>query len=115
MKEVLFSLIVFLIIYLFYLITVINRRNKLDKLMEGMEVKYLKNKYKLSLKTTNKKLVGHLIALTNSLVVSITVLLVSVIENYILKLMVAFIVLVPLILISYHFIGLFLKRREKNV
>ena len=115
MQEVLFSLVVFVVIYLFYLITVITRKKKLDKLMEGMEVTYLKKRYKLSLRNINKKLIGNLIAFTNSFIVSITVLIVSVIENYILKLMVAFIILVPCIIIAYHLIGLYLKRSEKDV
>ena len=100
---------------LFYLITVITRKNKLDKLMNGMEVTYLKKRYKLSLKNTNKKLIGNLIAITNSFIVSLTVLVVSLIDNYILKLMVAFVILVPCIIIAYHLIGLYLKRSEENV
>jgi len=115
MQDILFSLIIFVIIYLFYLLTVITRKKKLDKLMEGMEVNYLKVRYKLSLINVNKKKLAHIIALTNSFIVSITVLLVSLIENYILKLMVGFVILLPLIILAYHLIGLYLKRSEKNV
>ena len=115
MKEILFSLIIFVIIYLFYIVCVITRKNKLDKLMTGMEVMYLKKRYKLSLKKVSKKKIANLIALTNSFIVSITVLLVSIIDNYILKLMIAFIILVPLIILGYHLIGLYLKRSEKDV
>ena len=42
MENILFSLTAFILIYLFYLITVISRKNKLDKLMEGTEITYLK-------------------------------------------------------------------------
>ena len=113
--EVVFSLSVFIIIYLFYYIAVISKSKKLDKLMEGMEITYLKRRYNLSLKKINKKRIANVIALTNSFIVSVTILLVSIVGNHILKLMMAFIILVPLIIISYHIIGLYLKRSEENV
>ncbi len=116
MDKVLFSLGVFILLYLFYLITVINRKGKLDKFFEGVEITYLKKRYKLSLKKINKKALAHTIALTNSFIVSITILTVFIVDNYILKLMIAFIILMPLIIISYHIIGVNLKRKEdKNV
>ena len=74
MQDILFSLIIFIVIYLFYLLTVIAQSKKLNKLMEGIEVSYLKIRYKLSLKNVNKKKLAHIIALTNSFIVSITVL-----------------------------------------
>ncbi|MBE6144015.1 MAG: hypothetical protein E7169_00350 [Firmicutes bacterium] len=113
MEEVLFSLGIFVLLYLFYLITVICRKQKLDKFMEGAEVTYLKRRYNLSLKKVSKKLLANIIALTNSFVISLTCLSLVLIKNYILKLMVAFIILVPLIIISYHIIGTILKRKER--
>ena len=115
MQDILFSLIIFIIIYLFYLLAVITRPKKLDKLMEGIEVTYLKSRYRLSLKNVNKKKLANAIALTNSFIVSITVLFVSLIKNYILKLMVGFVILVPTIILAYHLIGLHFKRSEKDV
>lgn len=111
--EVLFSLAVFIILYLFYFVTVINRKKKLDKFMESMEITYLKRRYNLSLKNINKKPLAHLIALTNSFIVSLTLLATGITHNYILKLMVAFIIFIPLIIVSYHIIGLYLKRKER--
>ena len=115
MEQFIFSLIAFLLIYLFYLITVISRKNKLDKLMDGTEITYLKKRYKLSLKKINKKKIGNIIALTNSFIFALTVFTVSFIENHILMLLVGFIILIPLIIICYHLIGVYLKRSEKNV
>lgn len=112
MKEVIFSFIVFVVLYLFYLVAVIMKKNKLDKFMKGAEITYLKRRYKLSLNNINKKVLANIIALTNSLIISITILLVVLIDNYILKLMIAFIILVPLIIIAYHIIGTILKKRE---
>lgn len=113
MDEILFSLAIFIVLYLFYLFTVILRKKKLDKFMEGAEVTYLKKRYKLSLDNINKKVLGNTIALTNSFIISVTVLIIFLIDNYILKLMVAFIILVPLIIIAYHIIGIILKRKER--
>ena len=115
MENVLFSLTAFILIYLFYLITVISRKNKLDKLMIGTEVTYLKKKYKLSLENVNKKKLGNLIALTNSFIFALTVFIVSFIKNHILMLLVGFIILIPLIIISYHILSLYLRRSEENV
>jgi len=115
MENILFGITAFILIYLFYLITVISRKNKLDKLMEATEVTYLKKRYKLSLKKVNKKKLGNLIALTNSFIFSFTVFIVSFIENHILLLLTGFIILIPLIIISYYVLSLYLRRSEKNV
>ena len=114
MGNILFGLISFMLIYLFYLVTVITRKNKLDKLMKGMEITYLKKRYKISLKKVNKKKLGHLIAFTNSFIFALTVSIVSFIENHILMLLVGFIILIPLIIICYHILGLYL-RSDENV
>jgi len=115
MENILFSSTAFIIIYLFYLITVVLRKNKLDKLMEGTEITYLKRRYKLSLKNVNKKKLGNLIALTNSFVFALTIFIVSFIKNYLLILLLAFITVIPLILVSYHILGLYLRGSEENV
>lgn len=112
MKEVVFSLIVFAVLYLFYFLTVIIKKAKLDKFMEGTEVSYLKKRYKLSLKNVKPKVLANIIAITNSLIISMTLLVVVLIDNYILKLFVAFIILVPTIILCYHIIGTWLKKRE---
>lgn len=112
MREVVLSILVFIILYLFYYITVIRRQKKLDKFMEGMEVTYLKGRYKIDLRKVNKKRLASIIALTNSFIISLTVLIVTLVDNYILKLMIAFIVLFPLIIILYHIIGTRLSKKE---
>ena len=114
MENILFGITAFILIYLFYLVTVISRKNKLNKLIKGTEITYLKNRYKLSLKKTSQKKLGNLIALTNSFIFSLTVFIVGFIKNYLLKLLVGFVVLIPLILLSYHILSLYL-RSEENV
>lgn len=112
MKEVVFSLVIFVVLYLFYFFTVILKKSKLDKFMKGTEVLYLKKRYNLTLNNIKPKVLANVIALTNSLIISITLLIVVLIDNYILKLFVAFIILVPSIILCYHIIGTCLKKRE---
>ena len=50
MEDLIFSLIMFIIIYLFYVIFVINRKNKLEKMKKNAGVLYLVNRYNIKRK-----------------------------------------------------------------
>lgn len=111
MEDLIFSLIVFVIIYLLYFIFVINKRSKLEKMKDNSNVIYLINKYGLDLKKVDIKVLGHIIALTNSFILSTTLFLISFINNLAFKILGCIIILIPFQFIMYHIIG---KMYEKN-
>ncbi len=75
---------------------------------------FIIKKYKLDPKKINKKQFARSIALTNSFIISITFLITDLIKNYILKLLIGFIMLIPLIILGYHFLGQKYKKKEVN-
>lgn len=115
MKQLITWLIIFIVIYLLYLLFVILRKKKMSKFSDNVYVNYLVNVYKLDKKKLNIKSLAHIIALANAFIVATAFIIVSYIKNFILMLLVAIVVLLPLLLIIYHIIGKQLKRREQNV
>lgn len=115
MKELIFFLIVFLLVYLIYLFFIILRKKKLEKYYNSTEVRYLVGRYKINIQKSNMKEVANGMALANAFVISTTVSIVSLLNNLVLKLLVGFVVLIPLILITYHLMGrYFLKKYGKK-
>ena len=111
MENFIFSIIAFILIYLFYLLFVILKNNKLEKFRTNTYVTYLVNVYGLDLKKVNIKVLAHIIALTNALILSSIVFIINYIDNFILKMLLGFIILIPFQFGMYHIIG---KMYEKN-
>ncbi len=111
MNELILFLGTFIFVYLVYLVLIILRKKKMDKYKKSTEVRYLENKYKLDIKKLNLKKLSHILALANAFIIAITILVISFVDDLILKLMVGFIVLFPMILIIYHIIGKSLQKK----
>ena len=107
------SLIVFIVFYLAYVVFVINRNDKLMKLKKGMIVNYIVSKYKLNLKEINFKKFAHMVALSTSFIVATTFFIISFIDNYILKVLLCFVILLPLQYLIYMIIGKIYQRNHK--
>ena len=115
MKYLLTWLLVFIIIYLFYLFFVILRKKKIDKFLDNVYANYLIRTYKLDKNKINVKKLSHLVAISNAFIIATTFVIISFVKNFILMMLLAFIVLIPLQLFVYNIIGKYLKRSEKNV
>ena len=111
MNELILFLGTFIFVYLVYLVLIILRKKKMDKYKKSTEVRYLENKYKLDIKKLNLKKLSHILDLANAFIIAITILVISFVDDLILKLMVGFIVLFPMILIIYHIIGKSLQKK----
>lgn len=118
MKDIIFYGFVFSIIYLSYVIFVIIRKKKLDKFRWNTYVRYLENVYQLDMNRISIKGMAHIIALANAMIVTITLYVVSITDNLLIKMLMAFAVLIPFQLLTYHMIGKlyqikYKKREEK--
>ena len=114
MENLMFCLVIFVFFYLAYVIFVINRKDKLDKLKKGMIVKYIVAKYQLDLKTINFKVFAHMVALSTAFIISITFFIISFFDSYILKVLLCFVVLLPLQFIIYMIIGKMYQKNHKK-
>lgn len=115
MDKLIWFIIVFVIVYLFYLFFVILRKKKLNKFRNGVEVTILEKKYKVNIEKIGIKKISHIIAIINALIIGLTFVTIEFFDNIIIKLMVAFVMLMVLIFVSYNIIGKILRKRDKNV
>lgn len=111
MKDLLLYLFTFIIAYLFYLIFVISRKSVLKKFPEGKEMKYLQYKYKVKITDKNLKSIANIVCLANSFILSTTVYVVCLFDSLLLEILIGGITLVVLILLLYHLIGIYYRKK----
>lgn len=113
MDNVYIGLGVMAVIYLLYFILIISNKRRLGKYIKtSKEVVLIKARYKIDFDKVNHKLVANLFALTNSIILGVTYIIVMTIDNFILKLLVAFLVFMFSLIISYLQIGKYIKKKE---
>jgi hypothetical protein len=124
MEELVLFILTFifvLIIYEVFIVTPAKRRKmgkgrkKKDK--EVVEVLYLMKRYKLDLKKVNYNQLLQIVAITSSLDISIICSLIMLFDNFIIRILVGGLSIVLVLLISYHIVYLFYKKKGmiKNV
>ena len=112
MNKLLIFSITFLTVYLIYLLTVVSKVDKNDNFKNSKQVSFFKNVYKLNIDKINLNTFAHILSLANSLIIAITVTIIELFDKLMIKMMVGFVVLLPLILITYYIIGKIYKRKE---
>ena len=117
MKELMLYLGTFIIAYLFYVVFVLCRKNVLSKFPEGKEMKYLKIKYGVKINDKNLKKIANKVCLANSFILATTVYVVCLFNNLFIEIIVGLLTLLVLILILYHIIGTYYRKKQggKNV
>lgn len=114
MSFVIIFVVSFLVVYLAYLLTVILNKKKLEKFKTSNQVTIFVKKYKLKITDDNVKLLSHLVALTNAFIIATAITVVELVSNFILKILVAFIVIIPLILILYGLVAKVMLKKESK-
>ncbi len=112
MKNFIFYLIVFAVVYLFYLIFVLNRKNVLKNFPNGKEIKYLKFKYGIKVNEKNLKKIANSVFLGNSFIISTTVFVVCLFDSLLIEIVVGLATLIILMLGVYHIIGTYYKKKQ---
>lgn len=115
MQEIILFLLSYIFIFIIYEIFVVARAKKNEKKKKDdkqpMEVKYLVNKYKFNLKKINYHKLLHVVALVSSFDIALIVSLAMLTDNYFLEIIIILVLVVPVILISYHLVYLVYKKR----
>lgn len=114
MKYILLFVFAFTLIYLFYLFTVILQKKRYDKFKESNQVMFFVKRYKLDRDKINIKKFINVISLVNSFIIAISFTVSSISSNFIIELLIGLLVIVPLMLLSYHVIGISLKKEEEK-
>lgn len=115
MQELILFIMSFIFIFILYELFIVSRakKNYKDKKDDKMpiEVKYLISRYKLDLKKIKYDQLLQMVALVSSLDISIIVSLTVLFDSFILQVVVILVLVAPLILVSYHFVGVFYKKK----
>lgn len=112
MNYLLTFIICFIIIYLVYSIFVIYRKKGFEKFKNSKQVIFFEKAYKLDFKKINLKNFAQSLALTNAFIIAFTFTVIQLIQNFILKMLVAFVILVPLMLLMYKLLSIVYKKKE---
>lgn len=104
--------IVFVVVYLFYLIFIVLNKKKVNNIFNTNQSKLITEPSKLDVSKLNKFWFAQVISLANSFIVAVTFACSEFFDNYILKLLVSFVVLMVLIFSIYRFIGFVYKKKE---
>jgi len=113
MNEFAFYLMSFALVYIIYFFLVLMNEKTLKKYEHSAEVSYLKGKYGMKINAKNIGKIAVQLAILNSLVVANTVLIVILLsDNYIVMMLLGFVIVIPMILIMYHLFGTYYKSEK---
>ena len=104
MREVILFIMTFITVFIVYQLFIVSKRKKVKK-KYPMEVNYLIYKYKIDIDKVNYKKLLRVISVISSLDISILVTIVLLFDSYLLQIIVALLLVIPIIMISYGFIG----------
>lgn len=113
MKSIFLFIYVYAIAMVLYLVTVIYNKKKLATFPKSNQALIITKRYNLKITKKNVKEFALKIALTNSFILAISITVADLVKNFLLKLLVAFLVMTPLIFILYHLIGRSMKKEGK--
>lgn len=112
MEYIITYIITFVVIYIIYFLFVVKRKKATEKLKKSLEVRYLINRYHIDIDDINLRTLANRIALCNSFIIATTFIIILFVKNFILKMLLGFVVLFPIILIGYHFLAKSLIKKE---
>lgn len=115
MQEIILFLISFVFIFFIYELFVVSRAKKNEKKKKDnkqpMEVKYLMAKYNFDLKKIDYHKLLHVCAVVSSFDMALIVSISMIFDSYMFQLLLVLILVVPVILISYHLVYLVYKKK----
>jgi hypothetical protein len=115
MKEFLLFIFTFIVTLIFYELFVVSKTKKKIangvKVKDIVEIRYLVNRYNLDMKKIDYNQLLQLVALLSSFDISIVISIMLLINNFVLEIIFAFVGIIISILLSYHLIYLFYKKK----
>jgi preprotein translocase subunit Sec63 len=111
MQDLYFYMLIFVAVFSIYMIYLFFRaKSKRKKKM--IEIIYLERRYKINVNELDIFKLNRIIALANSLIFTVAFFVMNLIENYILKTLVAFVMVFFLIWVLYGIIGNVYKNKK---
>ena len=110
LEEFVLFLLCFFVVLFVYEVFIVNRAKKKNK-KEPMEVRYLVTRYHLDMKKVNYNQLLQIVAIVSSFDIALLVSIVVYINSYLWQIVAVLILVFPVILISYHFVGVFYRKK----
>jgi len=120
MEEIILFCLCYLFIFVVYQIFVVSKAKKKNDKKERkdpVEIQFLVKRYHLDIKKANYNQLLQIIAIVSSLDISLLVTFVMLFDSLLIRILLIVLFVIPVILISYHFVGNFCKKKGwiKNV
>ena len=121
MQELILFLMCYVLVLLLYELIVVRRakryrdgklsKRKMERYKEPSEILLLKNKFNLDVDKINYNQLLQIVALVSSFDISLVVSVMSIIDNFALKLVVGFALIFISLYVSYYLVYLFYKKK----
>lgn len=120
MEEFVLFLMSFVFVFLIYQIFLVDpakrrardkKKNKDREKKELVEIKYLVKKYKLDLNKVSYNQLLQIVALVSSFDISLVVSIIMALDNFIMEIVIGFVSTLVIIMMSYHLVYLFYKKK----
>ena len=111
MREIILFIMTYLFVFVIYQLFIVKKAKRKNSKKRPMEITYLVTRYKLNLKRIDYKKLLLIVSLVSSLDISVIVSIALLFKSYFIKLLAALILVIPVILISYHFVGIYYKKK----
>lgn len=110
LEEFVLFLLCFFSVLLVYEIFIV-RKAKKNKEKCPIEVKYLITRYHLNMKKVDYVQLLQIVALVSSFDISFIVSVVLILDSYLWQILAVLILVLPVILVSYHFVGIGYRKK----
>ena len=111
LEELILFLLCFLLVLLVYEIFIVRKAKKNKSKKYPMEVKYLINRYHLNMRKVDYPQLLQIVSLVSSFDIAFIVSVVIIVDSYLWQLLAALVLVLPVILISYHLVGVFYRKK----
>ena len=111
MEQIILFIMTYIVVFFIYQVFIVSKDKRRNSKKRPMEVNYLIKKYNIDINKLNYKNLLMTISLVSSLDISIIVTVALLFDNYLLQVIFIFLLVIPVIMISYSFIGKYYKKR----
>ena len=117
LEELVLFLLCFFLILLVYELFIVRKAKKNKGKKNSMEVIYLIYKYHLNMRKVDYPQLLQIVSLVSSFDIAFIVSVVIIVDSYLWQLLAALVLVLPVILVSYHLVGVFYRKKgmTKNV
>ena len=117
MNEIFLFVLTFVFIFIIYELFVVRKLKKGRAKKKPIEVRYLEARYHLNLDKKSYKQLLNVVSLVSALDIALIVSIISMAKSFIIELLLGVCLIIPIILISYHFVGSYYTKKgmKKNV